>query len=180
MKGKKYLLFVPVIILLSAPYYSHFLYAQDMPVQGSSAINQMQVYLKDNLTKIGLENVVWDFYKARENLPNFESACELKPGFKKSYLIFQNALRNKNFEALSFKNVEEYYQEVRHSFEYNKSNFAQCVSTMKKNNCLPPNLTPKTIIRSQMYYTFILLASNISEYKKAKQNKYIFPFCDLK
>jgi len=71
MKGSKYLLFVPVIILLSGPFYSHILYAQDMPVQASSATIQMKVRLKDYFARRGLKEVVWHFYQARINPRNF-------------------------------------------------------------------------------------------------------------
>jgi hypothetical protein len=139
----------------------------------------MEVKLNDQLFKIGLMDVVWTFYKARTDLPPFESACKIKLGFEKSFKIFQKALQNNNIETLSFKNVEEYYQEILYSFESNKSKFNKCISAMKENGCLPENLTADIIIEAQMYFTFILLATNISDYNNAKQKYYIFPFCDL-
>jgi len=156
----------------------------DLLIVIKNANDNMGIELATPFSKVGLESIVYNFYEARVNLaPNqYERKPEFTQIFMGTYKIFSELVWKGDIKAISDRVTSEDMNKMNSFYQTNENKFQSFVKQLESGNgkfILLKTAGSELILRSQIFFSLMLLGGNRSAYETASKWTPGFPFCKL-
>jgi hypothetical protein len=156
----------------------------DLVGQIEKAKKNMINELATPFSKVGLQSIVYNFYKARISLaPNqYENQNEFKQTFMGTFQIFGKLLWEGDLKAISGEITNNDVTTMYGYYPANEERFWGFIEKLKLQDDKFITLRiagPELILRSQIYFSLILIGGDRTAYNNALKWTPGFPFCKL-
>jgi len=181
MKNRKRSIYVFIVVLFTLLWLNTSINANDISVEIKSAIANIATELESPLARAGLESLVYRFYVVRMNEKpmKYESEDTFK-SFLGTFSVFREILWKaplKTVVANILTNRPKAIEGMETSYDKNKEVFQRFVNKIIKKIDYFRVIPPEVILKSQIFYSIILLGGSPDTWNQARQFTYIWPFC---
>ena len=173
----KFFIIILFIVSLFIPLSG---FGSDISAQFKASLNEIPHELASPIAKAGLESIVFQFYRARvEFAPNsYEPSNDFVSTFEKSFDAFRVLLYSVDLSAVKEKVSTDYISKMEKSYSKHEKNFTEFSNALVGKVNFFKNIHPSAILKSQMYFSFILSGFNKGEWLSSRKFTHIWPFCD--
>jgi len=144
------------------------------------SLNEIPRELSSPIAKAGLDSIVYNFFRARVKFaPNeYENEKEYKKNFNKVYYKFRTLLYTVDLHSLNKKVTNEDILAMQKSYSIHRKQFSQFANSLNGRDGFFQKISPETILKSQLYFSLLLSASNEKMWLLSRKFTHIWPFCE--
>lgn len=155
-------------------------YGADISAQITAAINEMPKELRSPYAKVGLVSIVSGFFHTRvELVPNgYENKEKFIKTFEESFNKFRELLWSVDLNVIRENFTDINIQKMVEAYPKHKEKFTTYSNSLSNKNANFRYIDQSVILKSQIYYSLLLLHFNEEQWKESKKFTHIWPFCD--